>query len=88
MSIIKHVTSQKIVAHDFRYDPRRFFEIVHPWLTECRTVPPTSEHRTTDSMLRHSEMIAVGRRAVSLVIFHRLTCNLGTECPSVTAGTH
>ena len=22
MSIIKHVTSQKIVAHDFRYDPR------------------------------------------------------------------
>ena len=24
MSIIKHVTLQKIVAHDFRYDPRRF----------------------------------------------------------------
>ena len=23
MSIIKHVTLQKIVAHDFRYDPRR-----------------------------------------------------------------
>ena len=22
MSIIKHVTLQKIVAHDFRYDPR------------------------------------------------------------------
>ena len=24
MSIIKHVTLQKIVAHDFRYDPRNF----------------------------------------------------------------
>ena len=24
MSIIKHVTLQKIVAHDFRYDPRIF----------------------------------------------------------------
>ena len=24
MSIIKHVTLQKIVAHDFRYDPRKF----------------------------------------------------------------
>ena len=24
MSIIKHVTLQKIVAHDFRYDPRMF----------------------------------------------------------------
>ena len=23
LSIIKHVTLQKIVAHDFRYDPRR-----------------------------------------------------------------
>ena len=22
MSIVKHVTLQKIVAHDFRYDPR------------------------------------------------------------------
>ena len=25
MSIIKHVTLQKIVAHDFRYDPRKWF---------------------------------------------------------------
>ena len=24
MSIIKHVTLEKIVAHDFRYDPRSF----------------------------------------------------------------
>ena len=24
MSLIKHVTLQKIVAHDFRYDPRKF----------------------------------------------------------------
>ena len=27
MSIIKHVTLQKIVAHDFRYDPRIFEEV-------------------------------------------------------------
>ena len=26
MSIIKHVTLQKIVAHDFRYDPRIFIQ--------------------------------------------------------------
>ena len=25
MSIIKHVTLQKIVAHDFRYDPRTMY---------------------------------------------------------------
>ena len=25
MSIIKHATLQKIVAHDFRYDPRTFY---------------------------------------------------------------
>ena len=25
MSIVKHVTLQKIVAHDFRYDPRIVF---------------------------------------------------------------
>ena len=28
LSIIKHVTLQKIVAHDFRYDPRTCYEIV------------------------------------------------------------
>ena len=27
MSIIKHVTLQKIVAHDFRYDPRRCVDV-------------------------------------------------------------
>ena len=26
MSIIKHVTLQKIVAHDFRYDPRIYYK--------------------------------------------------------------
>ena len=26
MSIIKHVTLQKIIAHDFRYDPRIYLE--------------------------------------------------------------
>ena len=28
MSIIKHVTLQKIVAHDFRYDPRNMRHMV------------------------------------------------------------
>ena len=28
LSIIKHVTLQKIVAHDFRYDPR-IIHIIH-----------------------------------------------------------
>ena len=28
MSIIEHVTLQKIVAHDFRYDPRIIINIV------------------------------------------------------------
>ena len=34
MSIIKHVTLQKIVAHDFRYDPRTFTVAYFPhnWL--------------------------------------------------------
>ena len=30
MSIIKHVTLQKIVAHDFRYNPR----MIHPAQTQ------------------------------------------------------
>ena len=32
MSIIKHVTLQKIVAHDFRYDPRMFIPHIHMML--------------------------------------------------------
>ena len=28
MSIIKQVTLQKIVAHDFRYDPRTLFPLI------------------------------------------------------------
>ena len=27
MSIIKHITLQKSVAHDFRYDPRIIFKV-------------------------------------------------------------
>ena len=29
MSIIKHVTLQKIVAHDFRYDLRIYVHVLH-----------------------------------------------------------
>ena len=43
MSIIKHVTSQKIVAHDFRYDPRTLCSATDlnsfmclKWITECK----------------------------------------------------
>jgi len=28
LSIVKHVTLQKIVTHDFRYDPRKFEKLV------------------------------------------------------------
>ena len=34
MSIIKHVTLQKIVAHDFRYDPRVFVGCRN-WIRRC-----------------------------------------------------
>ena len=30
MSITKHVTLQKIVAHDFRYDPHKYLGLVVP----------------------------------------------------------
>ena len=30
MSIIKHVTLQEIVAHDFRYDPRIYRGVTRP----------------------------------------------------------
>ena len=33
MSIIKHVTLQKIVAHDFRYDPRNIMCLLLPRVT-------------------------------------------------------
>ena len=33
MSIIKHVTLQKIVAHDFRYDPRNLLRSVKEFLS-------------------------------------------------------
>ena len=41
MSIIKHVTLQKIVAHDFRYDPRNcfhFFSRMGPIRVQIRFV--------------------------------------------------
>ena len=31
LSLIKHVTLQKIVAHDFRYD-LRMYAVIHPFL--------------------------------------------------------
>ena len=44
MTIIKHVTLQKIVAHDFRYDPRilRYF----PHTATSELLRPTALHRT------------------------------------------
>ena len=40
LSIIKHVTLQKIVAHDFRYDPRTsvFREKVFPFMASNFTL--------------------------------------------------
>ena len=46
MSIIKHVTLQKIVAHDFRYDPRIIpakrrerYLLNHSWTVSMTTIP-------------------------------------------------
>ena len=43
MSIIKHVTLQKIVAHDFRYDPRTYVWLLcgyshNPYILQVRGV--------------------------------------------------
>ena len=43
MSIIKHVTLQKIVAHDFRYNPRKMV-YGHPKQTAHLTVLPPSNY--------------------------------------------
>ena len=40
MSIIKHVTLQKIVAHDFRYDPRTMFLYAKPFASPHSTFFP------------------------------------------------
>ena len=57
MSIIKHVTLQKIVAHDFRYDPRIMCLVMHPHEKtiqsrgRCkRHVPP--EHRNAHIVIQ------------------------------------
>ena len=46
MSIIKHVTLQKIVAHDFRYDPRNLFFTVRVTDELHNTPPPTKKEKT------------------------------------------
>ena len=40
MSIIKHVTLQKIVAHDFRYDPRSTTTTTTTTATTTTTTTP------------------------------------------------
>jgi hypothetical protein len=42
LSIIKHVTLQKIVSHDFQYDLRNFF-----W----------TQHKTADKMMEMNKLI-------------------------------
>ena len=51
MSIIKHVTLQKIVAHDFRYNPRN----LDVMLVHTAYYTTDTEQKLTDTaMLRNS----------------------------------
>ena len=52
LSIMKHVTLQKIVTHDFRYDPRNSLRRVFIWLPNCLTSPV---HLTTPR--RHPSLL-------------------------------
>ena len=47
MSIIKHVTLQKIVAHDFRYDPRRYFTVY----LDLQVIPSTINNPTSSLLV-------------------------------------
>ena len=49
MSIMKHVTLQKIVAHDFRYVPRTYS--IHSYLRAQLSVAPLPPSATSDSRL-------------------------------------
>ena len=55
MSIMKHVTLQKIVAHDFRYDPLSIHRVVHEiWaikVTRFEAVDRTGQNRNTNMKL-------------------------------------
>jgi hypothetical protein len=46
LSIIKHVSSQKIVAHDFQYDPRPICIPLRPnsFYMPCPSHPPSLDH--------------------------------------------
>ena len=47
-SIIKHVTLQKIVAHDFRYDPRiTGYLTIEVTVVNIHTVPPSVSFQNT-----------------------------------------
>ena len=73
MSIIKHVTLQKIVAHDFRYDPRKTDLVVErplqkapPIWTMSQTLvrfteisPSSQKEKHVTGELNHSETFSL-----------------------------
>ena len=60
LSKIKHVTLQKTVAHDFRYDPRNSFckknsvPLPHPQPTLTTTYQAACCCKATQNLIRHS----------------------------------
>ena len=60
MSIIKHVTLQKIVAHDFRYDSRTFNVIQFSYIYQCATITRgvIAVHQNLGSPLHHTREIS------------------------------
>jgi hypothetical protein len=64
LSIIKHVTLQKIVAHDFRYDPRRIlfcrlcmFDEENAWRKSCSVSTPRDGTRGLIHAMCHSPVL-------------------------------
>ena len=70
MSIIKHVTLEKIVAHDFRYDPRR----------KEKRMPLKAIPNSRDSALLEKELVCP---PICLTLLHHdyiLPSNVSDHC--------
>ena len=66
MSIIKNVTLQKIVAHDFRYDPRTF-NTTSKWVTYNKNMENNNKDRNSNRVtLKISEPVTFFQRIYSM----------------------
>ena len=73
MSVIKHVTLQKIVAHDLRYDPRNIIRRMRfaLWITKA-----TGTHSEYITLLAFARQQWLCERASILRLYIRLSCAL------------